>query len=87
MWGELACHKNLQPTTPVLKAGHPVSYSCCLLVCFVRRGFLGFLSPPFCLFSSVLYTYKTTDTTFIPQTEIKVKELVANFHNVEVYIH
>ena len=49
--------KALQPTAPVLKAGHPVSYSCCLFVCFMGWEFLRFLSPPFCLLASVLYTY------------------------------
>ena len=28
---------------------------CCLFVCFMGWEFLGFLSPPFCLFASVLY--------------------------------
>ena len=32
---------------------------CCLFVHFMGWGFLGFLSPPFCLFASVLYTYNS----------------------------
>ena len=33
---------------------------CCLFVRFMGWGFLGFLSPPFCLFPSVQYTYTCT---------------------------
>ena len=43
--------KDLQP---VLKAGHPVSYSSIVVHCM---GVLGFLSLPFFLFPRVLYTY------------------------------
>ena len=41
--------KDLQPTTLVHKAGHPVSYSVVvgLFVCFMGWGFL---SPSLCLF-------------------------------------
>ena len=43
--------KDLQPTAPVLKAGHPMSYS--VIACsFVSLD--GGLSPPF---ASVLYMY------------------------------
>ena len=42
VWGELASHKVLQATAPVLKAGHPGVlffvvglFSGCLIVCFV----------------------------------------------------
>ena len=48
---------HLYTTAPVLKAGHPVSYSCLLV--YMGWGFLGFLSLPFCLFVSVLYTYNS----------------------------
>ena len=55
--------KDLKPTTPDLKAGHPVCYSSIVCVCvcvFVRWGFLGFLSPPFYCFASALYTFIVT---------------------------
>ena len=43
---------------PLSQAGDPVSYSSvCLFVRFIGWGFLGFLSPPFFLFASVLYVY------------------------------
>ena len=46
--------KDLQPTAPVLKAGHLLC--CCLFVHFIGWGFLGFLSPPFFLFAIHIYT-------------------------------
>ena len=59
-------HVHVQPTAPVLKAGHPVSYFClfgwlvgCLFGClFVSwdRGFLGFFLLLSVCFASGLYT-------------------------------
>ena len=51
--------KDLQPTAPVLKPGHPVSYSLVgwLIVCFMGWGFLGFFLFLSVCFTSVLYTY------------------------------
>lgn len=48
VWWELASHKDIQPTGPVLKSGHlvpsPVS-ACCVLVCWGQvSGFLSLLS-------------------------------------------
>ena len=62
--------KNLQPTAPVLKAGHPVSYSfvACLFVSW-DRGFLGF----FLLLSVSLLVYYTH---IIPRTCMSI---IVNF--------
>ena len=48
--------KDLQPTTPVLKAGHPVSYSVVCLCVSWDGGFLGFFLLLSLCFASVLYT-------------------------------
>ena len=52
-----AYEKTLQPTAPVLKAGHPGSCShvvLCGVVCFVFVSFYGGGGIPFCL-SQLLY--------------------------------
>ena len=55
VWGKLACHKRSLIHRPSSQGWAP----CVLLFCFMGWGFLGFLSPPFCLFASVLYTYNS----------------------------
>ena len=58
--GELASHKRSLTHRPSSQGWAPcVLLFCCLFVCFMGWGFLGFLSPPFCLFASVLYTYNS----------------------------
>ena len=52
--------KDLQPTAPATCSSQGwapcVLLFYCLFVCFIGWGFLGFLSPPFYSFASVLYT-------------------------------